>query len=389
MPLSVAHLSFSQSGGAGSVAAVLSEAQRVAGRDSRHIWAINSTLRSQPLSAPLHTVAAGIDHYVLRDHNFNAPISLARDLTSWNFEGAVEDVDVIHVHNLNGLTHIGALNRRFPNKKLIWTLHDMNAFTGSCHYTLGCAKYTESCSVCPAVKIPFQGMVKKRFEQKLDDFKNLHTLSLVAPSQWLADAASKSTLLSRFPLEIIENPLDPIFLSTEEKTFSTEFSFVVVAQNLDDPVKDVAAAVQAFSKIHKANPAATMALVGRGGYSLDGSGIRLMGPQSRTELAVTLQSSRALIVPSQAENAPMVMAEAASQGCIPIVRNTGGMPGMIESLGAGRLFEDQQGLEIAMAEELATSDSMTNESRQFLIAQAQKHYSPEAVRKQYDRVYER
>ena len=371
------------------MAAVLSEAQRAAGHDSRHVWAIESTLWSEPLSAPVHTMAAGLDQYMIREKGFDAPISLVRDTLRWNLDASLEGADIIHIHNLNGLGRVGELAGRFPEKKIVWTLHDMNPFTGACHYALECTRYTQGCSSCPAVKLPFRGLVEASFERKISDLEHVENLHLVAPSSWLADVARESKVMSRFPLSTIHNPLDPCFFSSDKKKPSTLFTFVVVAQNLEDPVKNVSTAVQAFSEVRREHPKATMALVGRGGSAFAGEGIQLLGSLGRRELTEALQSSEALVVPSLAENAPMVIAEAASQGCLALVRDAGGMPGMIKDLGAGQTFADPRELAGAMAGILSHKNSEALASRQALISRAQSLYSPEAVRKQYDKVYER
>jgi len=371
------------------VATVLSEAQRAAGHDSRHVWAIESTLWSKPLSAPVHTMAAGIDHFVVREKGFDAPISVVRDTLRWNLDPTLEGADIIHLHNLNGLGRVGALARRFPHKKIVWTLHDMNPFTGACHYALGCTKYTQGCSSCPAVKLPFRGLVETSFERKLTDLAHVENLHLVAPSSWLADATRESRLMSRFPLSTIHNPLDPEFFSNDKKKPTPLFTFVVIAQNLEDPVKNVSTAVQAFAEVRREHPEAIMALIGRGGSVFAGEGIQLLGSLGRRELMEALQSSQALIVPSLAENAPMVIAEAASQGCVSLVRDAGGMPGMIEDLGAGETFVDPRELAAAMDGILRHKNSKSLAPRQALRGRAQSIYSPEAVREQYDKVYER
>ena len=371
------------------MAAILSEAQRAAGHDSQHLWAISSTLWSTPLAAPVHALAAGIDHFVIRDKDFDAPISVVRDEMRWKLRGALQSADIIHLHNVNGLTRIGELSGAFPDKKIVWTLHDMNPFTGACHYALQCSKYTQDCSSCPAVKTPFRGLVKQSFLRKSTDFQEVKNLHLVAPSQWLADAAQGSRLMSRFPTTTINNPLDPLFFQNDAATASSVSTFVVVAQNLEDPVKNVSTAVQAFADVKREHPAAPMALVGRGGSYFAGEGIKLLGPLGRREVAATLRTAQAIVVPSTAENAPMVIAEAAAQGCVPIARAAGGIPEMIAALGAGQTFADSHELRSAMARVASREASRGLRARRALSVKAQALYSPEAVRKQYDKVYDR
>lgn len=369
------------------MAATLSEAQRVAGRDSRHIWAVGSTLWAKPLSAPRHAALAGLDHFVLRNKRFRAPISIMRDKLRWKVHGALESADIIHLHNVNGLVSVGELARSYPDKRIIWTLHDMNPFTGACHYTLGCSNFARDCASCPAVREPFQALVQSNFRRKLAELDGLDNLHLVSPSRWLGSEVGASRLMSRFPQSVVNNPLNPLFLRSELTSDTPIHTFVVVAQNLEDPVKNVPDAVRAFSQLKRTHPEITMALVGKGGERYAGEGIEPMGHLVGRELAAALRSSVALLVPSTMENAPMVIAEATSQGCLPLARHVGGMPEMIEALGHGRTFSDQQSLLQAM-EKVVTLPAQEKE-REALRERTRQLYSPDAVRRQYDKVYDR
>ena len=56
--------------------------------------------------------------------------------------------DIINLHWIcNSYIQIETLAKF--NKPLVWTLHDMWAFTGGCHYNQECDLYTESCGSCP------------------------------------------------------------------------------------------------------------------------------------------------------------------------------------------------------------------------------------------------
>jgi hypothetical protein len=64
------------------------------------------------------------------------------DVTS---ESVVRDAEVFHLHWVNfgflsvkSLTQLSKLNRPF-----VWTLHDMWAFTGGCHYSGTCESYQQ------------------------------------------------------------------------------------------------------------------------------------------------------------------------------------------------------------------------------------------------------
>ena len=55
-----------------------------------------------------------------------------------------------HLHWITGgFLNVGSLRRwQVP---FVWTLHDMWAFTGGCHYDEGCGRYRTRCESCPAL----------------------------------------------------------------------------------------------------------------------------------------------------------------------------------------------------------------------------------------------
>ena len=56
--------------------------------------------------------------------------------------------DVIHLHWICG-GFIPIRYLRKIKKPIVWTLHDMWAITGGCHYAGNCERYKESCGRCP------------------------------------------------------------------------------------------------------------------------------------------------------------------------------------------------------------------------------------------------
>jgi glycosyltransferase involved in cell wall biosynthesis len=91
---------------------------------------------------------------------------------------------------------------------LVWTLHDMWPFTGGCHYSGECDRYTEHCGCCPQLgseqSFDFSSCV---WQRKHKAFKVLN-LTLVTPSQWLANCAQSSSLFRGRRIEVIPNGLD-------------------------------------------------------------------------------------------------------------------------------------------------------------------------------------
>ncbi|NEO31213.1 MAG: glycosyltransferase [Symploca sp. SIO3C6] len=94
------------------------------------------------------------------------------------------------------------------NLPLIWTLHDMWSFTGGCHYSSDCDRYTISCGGCPQLGSN-RGCDLSRWvwQRKAKAWKNLN-LTVVTPSSWLAKCASSSSLFQNQRIELIPNSID-------------------------------------------------------------------------------------------------------------------------------------------------------------------------------------
>ena len=62
--------------------------------------------------------------------------------------------DIYHLHWTSDLVDfrmIAPLARRAP---VVWTFHDMNPFTGGCHYDIGCGRFAAACGECPVPPCP-------------------------------------------------------------------------------------------------------------------------------------------------------------------------------------------------------------------------------------------
>lgn len=391
MPETITHVSFSSAGGAGSVARILSDEQRRRGQNSQLISVITSDLRKSPLSAPVHTMAAGIDEYIVRASDFSSPISVFRDQVNGLGMRGVAGVDIIHLHGINGAMRLEDLHSVPKHTRVVWTLHDMNPFTGACHYSLGCDGFKDSCSGCPAVKSVFYKRVSDLLTAKKEAVAKVPNLTVVSPSRWLAEEAKHSTVFASHPISVIPNPIDPIFLgknSASPKTDQTDsFRVIVVAKNLSDPVKQVDIAVQAFHSAFPCKGNATLTLVGSGGKEFEGEGVALTGPLAKSDLAQVFAQSDVLIVPSKGENAPLVIGEAAASGCLSLVASVGGMGEMVSALQQGSVFESTEELVHHLTALRQVSIASKRQSRSEIRRNAALIYSPSAVASEYAKVY--
>jgi glycosyltransferase involved in cell wall biosynthesis len=99
---------------------------------------------------------------------------------------------------------------KFKNP-LVWTLQDMWPFTGGCHYSHKCDRYANSCGACPQLQSHKESDLSRWvWQRKVKAWQNLN-LTIVAPSKWMAECASASSLFQDLRVEVI-----PFCLDTEQ-----------------------------------------------------------------------------------------------------------------------------------------------------------------------------
>jgi glycosyltransferase involved in cell wall biosynthesis len=115
--------------------------------------------------------------------------------------------DLINLHWINaGYLQIETIAKF--NKPIVWTLHDMWAFTGGCHYSQDCDRYTASCGTCPQLHSSKDWDLSRWvWQRKAKAWKNLN-LMIVTPSSWLAKCAKSSSLFQDRRVEVIPYGLD-------------------------------------------------------------------------------------------------------------------------------------------------------------------------------------
>ena len=119
-----------------------------------------------------------------------------------------KNIDIVHFHNMHG-NYIGIKDVMEISKhcQIIWTLHDMWAFTGHCAYAIQCDKWrTAECRACkdynlyPKIRVD---IAHKRYMLKQQIYANRKIL-FVAPSKWLYECC-KAGILKDENIKVIYN----------------------------------------------------------------------------------------------------------------------------------------------------------------------------------------
>jgi len=116
--------------------------------------------------------------------------------------------DIIHLHWVCGGFLSPETLQKFRNIPIVWTLRDMWAFTGGCHYSQACDRFQNSCGNCPILGSEVDNdLSKKIWTQKQRAWESLN-ITIVGISHWLTDCARTSSLFRNKRIELIHNALD-------------------------------------------------------------------------------------------------------------------------------------------------------------------------------------
>ncbi len=144
-----------------------------------------------------------------RDKSVRFSFSLANFGKDLSRHPLVQAADVLHLHWVNqGFLSLEGIRRLAETgKPMVWTLHDMWAFTGGCHYSRGCDHFKNTCGNCPFLSHPAPGDLSNRiWRRKSRLFPR--NLQFVTCSQWLAEVARSSGLLRDYRVTALPNPID-------------------------------------------------------------------------------------------------------------------------------------------------------------------------------------
>lgn len=127
--------------------------------------------------------------------------------------------DVVNLHWICG-SFVSIQTIAKINKPIIWTLHDMWAFTGGCHYGGNCEGYLKNCGNCPQLHSNQSWDLSRWIWQRKSKAWHSLNLMIVTPSRWLADCAKKSSLFEGYRVEVIANGLDVSLYKPIDKKFA-------------------------------------------------------------------------------------------------------------------------------------------------------------------------
>jgi glycosyltransferase involved in cell wall biosynthesis len=280
--------------------------------------------------------------------------------------------DILNLHwACAGYLQVETLTRLpYP---IVWTLHDMWAFTGGCHYSQDCEHYTLNCGACPQLgSQDSEDLSHWVWQRKQRAWANLN-LTLVTPSQWLADCARRSSLFHNRRIEVIPNGIDlnqyqpqsknqarqQLNLPTDQKLIL--FGAMKAGQDERKGFQLLQPALKALSQSGWADQAALVIFGAKAPVRSPDFGFPtyyLGNLNSETALAQVYAAADVFVAPSRQDNLPNTVLEALACGTPSVAFAIGGMPDLIAHQCQGYLAQpfDTQDLAQGIAWVLTDSD---------------------------------
>lgn len=258
-----------------------------------------------------------------------------------------KEADIINLHWTAGFLDYKSFFKK-NTKHIVWTLHDMNPFTGGCHYSGPCNEFEDACRKCPQLQHTINATYSKTIlKDKVGALITLKELIVVSPSAWLLNQSSKSQLFKRFkhlhiPYGIDKNLFSPINRDTAKDIVGVAGNkkvILFVADYINNKRKGYHLLVEAIRQLD--DPEYVLCAVGAESCNAGGLNIIELGRITNERfMRIVYSAADVFVIPSIEDNLPNTVLESLMCGTPVVGFPIGGVVDMIINNVNGKVCEN-------------------------------------------------
>lgn len=351
-PMKIVHLSALHMGGASKAAVRLHYGLLESGVESVFVTKFTHTGKNKNHVSYLghrsirHFIDVGLERYLFQDI-FPPSTGYSQDTVLFTSPHSlyhpeilkvIQESDIVHLHWTSHFVDYSSFFTRV-NKPVIWTLHDMNPFTGGCHNSGDCTQFEKECMECPQlIKTRQPQAAKEYFKYKVDALKGFKNLTIVTPSNWLLTLSRKSLLFKDLPHYHIRNGFNSGIFNLLDKRAcklkwgipETKINLLFVVHSSSAKMKGFDLLIQALDLIPKDKIHLTVV-----GKQMDNFRSKQISYTSigytreEHKMAELYNAADLFVTPSLRDNLPNTVAESLLCGTPVLSFNIGGLAEMI------------------------------------------------------------
>jgi len=311
--------------------------------------------------------------------------------------------DVVHLHWIcRGFKSVASLAGL--TKPIVWTFHDMWAFTGGCHLAGSCERYKYRCGHCPVLGSHLENDATRWTWKRKRKFWSGLNLTIVAPSRWMATCVKESSLFQDRRVEVIPNGIDTARFKPVPRDMARDILGLPKGRRLilfgaigatSDPNKGFQYLKPAIDQLEATpgNPKVSLLIFGASepeNPPIFKFPAHYLG-SFHDDAALTLLYSAAdvMVVPSRMENLCQTAIEAMACGTPVVAFRTSGLADVVDHLHNGYLarpYEPEdlaKGIECILASDNAARATMERHARNKVKAS----FDLEVIAKKHNALY--
>ncbi|PKA82123.1 glycosyltransferase involved in cell wall biosynthesis [Ulvibacter sp. MAR_2010_11] len=275
-------------------------------------------------------------------------VSLPHSVYQLQDHPLLKEADVLNLHWISGIVDYADFFSAIQ-KPIVWTLHDMNPFSGLFHYKSDGSNNETTISA---------------FDQRIQEYKRKYLRkiqkgAIISPSQWLLEEATQSGFFDHFSIKkCIPNAIDLQTFSVQDASQlrskhsipADAFVVLFISHSLEIERKGFRLLLEALTFL--SHLPITILTVGKDELKSPVTGIKIISLgkiSSPREMASSYAMADVFVLPSKEDNLPNVMLESFAGGTPVISFGIGGMKEHVKKGTTGILAETISGEALAKA----------------------------------------